>query len=141
MATELLTPKMKEDLGRSFRLLRDDVTLMVFTQEGHNDTYNESLRRLITELAAFNDKLKAEFHVIGDAESDKFSVLRSPTLLISPDRYNIRFTGAPLGEEGRSLVMSIIMASTAKTSISGALRAKLKKLRDRRHVMIFSSPT
>jgi thioredoxin reductase (NADPH) len=141
MAREILTPEMEKALRENFKLLKDDVTLMVFTQKGVNDPYNETLVGLVKELATLDKKIKAKLQSIGDAASEKYGVRRSPTLLISPEKYDIRFTGAPLGEEGRALMMSIIMASTGMSTISDDSRRRLEKLTEKRHVKVFTSPT
>ena len=138
---EILTQQMKDDVRKGFRQLKEDVVLMVFTKKGVNDPYNEMLTALIKEIAEVDGRVKPEFHKAGDAASEKYGVTRSPTLLVSPDRYNIRFTGAPLGEEGRTLIMSIIMASIGQASMSDDSRLRLKRPKEKRHVMIFTSPT
>jgi thioredoxin reductase (NADPH) len=141
MAEKILTPDMKEILKESFSHLKEEVTFMVFTKKGTNEQFNEMTTALIKELSSLEPKLKAEFHGIGDEASRKYDAARSPTLLISPNRYKIRFTGAPLGEEGRSLIMTAIMASTGRTILSEASRKKLQRLKDQRHVRVFVSPT
>jgi thioredoxin reductase (NADPH) len=51
------------------------------------------------------------------------------------------FRGAPLGEEGRTLVMSMILASTGQGALKESSVKKLQKLDERRLVKIFVSPT
>ena len=51
------------------------------------------------------------------------------------------FRGAPIGEEGRTLIMSLIMASMGRGSIREPSIKKLQKLEDRRQVKVFVSPT
>lgn len=141
MEEKVLTPDMKEILRESFSHLKEEITFLVFTKKGTNDQFNEMTVGLIKELSSLEPKLKAEFHSIGDEASTKYGVERSPTLLVSPDRYKIRYTGAPLGEEGRSLIMTSLMASTGKTILSEASLKKLRRLKEKRHVRVFVSPT
>jgi thioredoxin reductase (NADPH) len=141
MEQEILTPEMKASLRESFKLLKDDVNILLFTKKGVNDPYNNTAANLIKELAALDKRIKPEIHGIGDDASKKYNVQRGPTLLISPEKYNIRFTGAPLGEEGRSLIMSLIMASTGQSGLSEDSRTRLGKLDRKRNVRIFTSPT
>lgn len=138
---EVVTGEMRASLKESFKALKDDVTLHVFTKKGVNDQFNELASQVIREIAKVDPKTKAQFHKIGDEASKKYGVERSPTVLISPEKYNIRFTGSPLGEEGRSLVMAIIMASTGQTIASDASRKRLSRLKEKRHVRVFVSPT
>lgn len=141
MAEQILTPDMEEILKESFSYLKDEVRFLLFARKGSNDQFNSIATGLVKELAKIEGKIKAEFHEVGGEASRKYKVERSPTLLIAPDRYAIRFTGAPLGEEGRSLVLATIMASTGKSMLTEESKKKLKKLKEKRHVRVFVSPT
>jgi thioredoxin reductase (NADPH) len=138
---KILTDQLKDEVRKGFTQLKDDVVLAVFTKKGVNDPYNDVLIKLIKEIAEVDKRIKPEFHKVGDAASKKYGVTRSPTLLVTPDKYSIRFTGAPLGEEGQSLIMSIMMASIGQSVVSDDSRLRLKKLKEKRHVLIFTSPT
>jgi thioredoxin reductase (NADPH) len=125
-----------------FKELRDDVVIEVYTKAGMNDQYNESAVALVRALARLSDKLKPSFHTIGDALSVKRNVSRSPSVLIAPDKYRMRYTGAPLGEEGRSFLVAIMMASTGKTILTEPVAKKItEQLRDKRDIQVFVSPT
>ncbi len=141
MEREILTADMREALGESFKLLREPVLVMLFTKEGVNDQYNDIATALIREISETEPRIKAEFHKVGDEASGKYKVERSPTLLIAPEKYSIRFTGAPLGEEGRTLVMALIMASTGKPAVTEDSLKRLEKIKEKRHARVFVSPT
>ena len=66
---------------------------------------------------------------------------RSPTVLVAPDKYNLRYTGAPLGEEGRSLLVAILMASTGQEHPDGAVVKKIAGLKEKRDIQVFVTPT
>ncbi|MCK4911302.1 MAG: hypothetical protein KAR83_06655 [Thermodesulfovibrionales bacterium] len=141
MAEPILNEAIIKDLKKAFEQLDAEVLVAVFTQKGANDQYNELAVQLITEIAGVDKRIKPEMHFIGDEDSKRHGVTSSPSLLISPDKYRIMFRGAPLGEEGRTLVMSIIMASTGQGTIREPSIKKLQKLNDRRQVKVFVSPT
>lgn len=141
MAEPILNEAIIKDLKKAFEQLDAEVTVAVFTKKGLNDQYNELARQLITEISKVDKRIKPEFHEIGDEDSKRHGVSSSPTLLICPDKYRIMFRGAPLGEEGRTLVMSLIMASTGQGAIREPSVKKLQKLDDRRSVKVFVSPT
>lgn len=139
---ELISDDVKKQIKENFLVhMRDSVAIEVFTRAGMNDQYNDATVQLIRSLTGLTDKIKASFHTIGDPHSSKRKVTRSPTILIAPDKYSIRFTGAPMGEEGRTLLLTIMMASTGKSILSGPGVKKLADLRERRHVQVFVSPT
>ena len=124
-----------------FKDLRDDVAIEVFTLPGMNDQYNEAAIGLIRTLATLSPKIKASFHTVGDPHSLKRGVTRSPSVLIAPDTFRMRFTGAPLGEEGRSLLVAILMASTRGVNLSEQALQRLAGLKDRRDSQLYVSPT
>ena len=141
MAEPFLTEDVKDELRKSFEHLVDDVEVLVFTKKGENDQYNELATQLIKEFASVDKRIKAKFHKIGDEVANKHDVTRSPTTLIAPDKYKMRFTGTPLGEEGRSLVLALIMASNGISMMDEASLKRLQDLKEKRHVQIFFSPT
>ncbi len=141
MEQELITEDIKKILRDTFKDLKDEVLVEVYTKDGANDTFNEIAVGLVKAISELTDKIKPRFSRIGDEASKSRKVFRSPTVLIAPDKYAIRYTGAPVGEEGRSFIMALIMASTGKTFISDDSRQRLKRLKDKRHVMVFVSPT
>ncbi len=125
-----------------FKELRDDVVIEVFTKAGVNDQFNEAAVNLVRTLAGLSDKIKPIFGNVGDALSMKRNVTRSPSVLIAPDKYRLRYTGAPLGEEGRSFLVAIMMASTGRGILSEeSLRKIMEQVHERREVQVFVSPT
>lgn len=141
MEKEILTEDIKKILRDTFKELKDEVSIEVYTREGVNDDFNVIAVGLTKTLAELTDKIKPHFYTIGDDISKNRKVFRSPTILIAPDKYAIRYTGAPVGEEGRSFIMSLLMASTGKTFISDDSRQRLKRLKEKKHVRVFVSPT
>ena len=139
---ELIPDDVKKVIRETFlSQLKDPVPVEVFTLAGINDKFNDAAVSLFRTLAGLSDKLKVSFHAIGDAQAQKRGVTRSPSVLIAPDKYRIRYTGAPLGEEGKSLLVAIMMVSTAKTVLSEEAARRLAELRDKRDIQVFISPT
>ncbi len=139
---ELIPEDVKQTIKETFlEQLKEDVAIEVYTLAGINDKFNGFSVDLVRSLATLSDKIKASFHLVGDAQSQKRGVTRSPTVLIAPDKYRIRFTGAPMGEEGRSLLMAITMASSGMTILSEPAIKKLSDLHEKRAVQVFISPT
>jgi thioredoxin reductase (NADPH) len=141
MEKEILTEDIRKILRATFRDLRDDVMIEVYTKKGVNDTFNDIAVGLIKQIASLTNKIKPQFYQVGDEAAKKRGVSRSPTVLIAPDTYSIRYTGAPVGEEGHSFIMTLLMVSTGKTVISDDSRTRLKRLKEKRQVKVFVSPT
>lgn len=141
MGKEIITEDIKEVLRETFKDLKEDVYIEVFTKKGVNEPFNDATVKLIKAISEITPKIKAHFYEIGEEISRERGVERSPTILIAPDKFLIRFTGAPLGEEGRSLIISILMASTGKVLLSESSLRRLGKLDSVRKIEVFVSPT
>jgi thioredoxin reductase (NADPH) len=143
MAQELIPDDVKNVIKETFfKELKDEVVIEVYTMTGMNDQFNDATISLVKALAGLSDKLRVSFHTVGDAQSVKRNVTRSPTVLIAPDRYRIRYTGAPMGEEGRSFLVAVMMASSNKTPLTEPAVQKINdQLREKRDIQVFVSPT
>ncbi len=138
---DLIQEDSRKILRSDFAQLADPVTLLLFTDDAENEPFNAFARKLVTELAEITGKVRPVFEGLGGTVASKHDVTRSPTLLLQPDRYRIRFVGAPAGEEARTLALSILMASTGKTILSDQAKERLTALKEPRNVKIFVSPT
>ncbi|MDP2992875.1 MAG: hypothetical protein Q8N82_05880 [Deltaproteobacteria bacterium] len=128
-------------LKKKFEILKKEVPIYVFTREGENDPFNRFTVALIKDLGNLTPKIIPEFHEVGDEVSKKYDVSRSPTILIDPEAYHIRYTGSPAGEEMRSFLDTIVMTSVGKTLLSSSDRERLAALKDGRHIQVFVTPT
>jgi thioredoxin reductase (NADPH) len=81
-----------------------------------------------------------EFDVSHKLAKD-LEVKYTPTLFINHDRYNIRWYGAPIGEETRTLVEAVIMLGYGETHMSKDSKKILDKITDQRNIKLFVSPT
>lgn len=129
----------KKILKKELDNLTDPVSILIFTSEEVNKPFNEFSIKLFTELSRISDKILPKFEAIGDELSRKYDITRSPTLLIQPDKYNIRLTGAPAGEEIRTLMATLFMASSGVTALSDASRKRLADLKEKRNIKVFVS--
>jgi len=143
MVQDLIPDDVKQTIKETFlETLKDDVVIEVFTESGKNDQFNEAAMALVKALAPLSEKLKVTFHSTGDEQSVKRGVTRTPSILIAPDKYRIRFTGAPMGEESRSFLTAIIMASTGKPLLSEpSIKQIAEQLHEKRDIQVFVSPT
>jgi len=137
----LLSTESRKALKEDFLQLKEPVTIFVFTDEEENKPFTEFSVKLISELSEISDKILPRFEKIRGESAAKYGVSRVPTLLIEPEKYGIRFIGAPAGEEARTLILSLLMASTGMTILSDSAKKRLTDLKDKRNVKVFVSPT
>ena len=141
MDTPILTEDVIKTLEDGFSVLKDDVSIKIFTKKSQNDKFNDFTVNLINELKAIAPKIKPEFFKLGSDEAKRYNIEMSPTILLAPDTYNIRYMGAPIGEEGRSFITALILLSTGKQLLSEDSIKRLERLKEKRRVRIFVSPT
>lgn len=127
-------------LEKVFKELEQPVFLEVYTQKGPHDEFNRFARNICKALAALTPKIEVKEYLLSDEMAEKRDVFMSPTIMISPDKYDIRFLGAPSGEEGRSLIEGISMASKGVAVLSESTVSLLKGLSERRDIKVFASP-
>jgi len=97
--------------------------------------------RFARELARLTDKITVREFSVDSPEAREKGVSHSPTVLVAPDRYRIRFVGAPMGEEGRSFLEALILASRRESGLSALSRQVLKDLKEDRLAKVFVTPT
>jgi thioredoxin reductase (NADPH) len=136
-----LPEKSREQLKTLFKELVSPVNLHVFTKTGANDLFNEFLSRFARDLAKLTDKIVPHERSLDAPLANTWGVTHSPTALIEPERFGIRFLGAPLGEEGRAFLAAILMASKGDSGLAPESRARLADLSQERTVKVFASPT
>jgi thioredoxin reductase (NADPH) len=123
-------------LRERFQELKDPVVLEVFTKKGENEEYSTLTVKFIGELTRLSSKISARFKTMDDPAAKTLGVSRSPTVLIQPERYHIRVVGGPFGEEGRSFIGALIMASTGDSELSKGSAEVLSQLHDARRVQV-----
>jgi thioredoxin reductase (NADPH) len=137
----IITVDVAETLRKEFSTLRDDVHLVVFTKKGKNDKFNDFSVNLCRELSEVSKKIRWKHHDGDSKEAQKYGITTSPVILINPNKYRIQFSGAPLGEEGRSLIAAITMVSHGHGVLSEEPAKRVRELKDPREVLVFVSPT
>jgi thioredoxin reductase (NADPH) len=124
-------------LTERFKELKDPVALEVFTQAGENERNTMLASRFVSELASLSEKISVRFLSVDSEQAKKLGVIASPTIVIQSEKYQIRFVGAPFGEEGRSFIGAILLVSTNDSGLSAESREMLEKLKEKRMVQVY----
>lgn len=124
-----------------FGQLTEPVELEAYTKKGENEAYGEYMLRFVRDLARLSDLIHLSEYASDSDQAKKRDVSRAPTLLVSPEKYAIRFTGAPLGEEARALIQSITLASLGQSLLSDNAKSILAELDGERAVQVYVNPS
>ncbi|WP_054031517.1 thioredoxin-disulfide reductase [Desulfatitalea tepidiphila] len=128
-------------LQQTFASLPNEIPLFLFVQKGRDDVYVDACRQVVRAFRELTDKIKIKEYYLDHEMARKWKVDSSPTLLIDPERYNIRWMGAPMGEEGRSFLEAMLLVGMGKSDLSDQSLQVIRRLDTPRTVKIFVSPT
>lgn len=131
----------RDYLRELFGRLKDPVVIELFTRPGLNDKYNEFCDMFLRDLSRISDKIEVRRFLPGDARWAEAGIESSPEMLIAPDKYKLRFTGSPAGEEARSFIETILLASLGESGLPQPVRNLLAELDSPRQATVFVSPT
>ena len=136
-----IPPEVQNQLRSVLDQLPNVVSLYLFTQEGDNDIYNQAAKEIVRAFAGLGDNIEVRELSFDHELAKKWKVDISPSILFDPDHYNIRFLGAPMGEEGRTLLEAVVLIGLRRSNLSDQSLKLIEKIDSLRRVRIFSSPT
>ena len=88
-----------------------------------------------------SSKITLREHDLDHELAKKWHITHSPTLLIAPDKYSIRWLGAPMGEEARTFLEILILVGLGQSQLSEQSLKVIKRIDSARQIKIFVSPT
>jgi thioredoxin reductase (NADPH) len=118
-----------------------ELPIILLTQPLKNDLFCDGARKVIRGIRQLAPKITLREYDLGHKMAKQWQADVSPTLLFDPDHYNIRWLGAPLGEETLTFIELIKMIGYGKSGISEDSRMVLQKIDGPRHIKVFVSPT
>ncbi|MEW5910559.1 MAG: pyridine nucleotide-disulfide oxidoreductase, partial [Thermodesulfobacteriota bacterium] len=130
-----------QQLKMLFNGITRDIPIFMFSDRSRSDIFSKANREIIRTFRELSDKIKFREFDLTDELAKKWSVQYSPTLLIDPERYSIRWLGAPMGEEGRTFLETLILVGTGQHHLSEASQKILQKIDAPRAVKVFVSAT
>jgi thioredoxin reductase (NADPH) len=136
-----LPEDVRKQLTEAFAKLKAPVALELFAQTGVNDEFSDYTAKFAADLARLATAITFVRHDIPSERASALGITASPTLCINPDTCHLRFLGAPLGEEGKSFITAIVLASLGTSGLSEMSRTALDALDEERLVQVFVSPT
>ena len=123
--------------------LANTVRVIMFTQ-GLECKFCADTKQLIYELAALNDRIRAEVHdFVADAQlAQQYGIEKIPAIAVMGEKdYGIRFYGFPYGYEFQTLIEALILASKGQTDLSDQTKAKLLKIKTPVNIKVFTTLT
>jgi len=128
-------------LKQTFEKLPNDIPIYMFVERGRDDIFAQTNRQIVRAFRELTSKITFREHPMDHELARKWDVDRSPSLLIAPERVNIRWIGAPLGEEGRIFLETLIFVGLGKSNLNEQTLKVLTKIDTPRRVKVFVSAT
>ena len=137
----LLNEQISEQLREVFKSMKNDVTLVVFTQKSDFDTCVETVT-FMKEIEALSEKIHFEA-LDFDVEKERASaynvqMVPSIVLLDADKKHNgVKFNGIPAGHEINSFIPAIIEVSGAGEVLPESLMEELNRLTKPVNIKVF----
>jgi thioredoxin reductase (NADPH) len=128
-------------LSQTFEKLPFDIPIYMFLSKGQDDVYAQTNRQIVRAFRELSSKITFREYFLDHELAQKWNIEHSPTLLIAPERVNIRWVGAPLGEEGRTFLETLIFVGMGKSNLNEQTQRVLQKIDSPRNVKVFVSAT
>jgi len=137
--------KLKSDLQKILGSLKENVKMIMFTQEFECQFCRET-RQLLEELSQVSDKLILEIKnlTLDKEDASRYSIEKIPAIILLDSAgkdYGIRFYGIPSGYEFSSLLEGILLLGTGVHGFSNELVKEIKEIKEPVHLQVFVTPT
>lgn len=131
----------RNELAAVFKKMPNEVPLILITSKKKNEQFNEAARQIIRTIRTFTSKITLKEFDVTHEKAKQWDVQYTPAIIFDPDHYHIRWLGAPLGEEGRTFVETLLMIGYRSAQLSDASLKVLEKIDSKRDIKVFVSPT
>lgn len=131
----------QKEIAQILGTIQNEIPIFLFAQTGQNDVFSDAARQAIRFFRQLTDKIVLREYNLSHELAQKWNVADSPTLIFDPDRYNIRWLGAPLGEEGRIFLEILILIGLQKSNLNLKSLQVINRIVDPRAIKVFVSAT
>jgi thioredoxin reductase (NADPH) len=137
----LARKEVEDQLKVVFDSMPHKVPIYLFSQVGVNEVLTQACRDLMRAFRNLTDKIEFREYDLNHDLARKWDVAVAPCLLFDPDRYDIRYLGAPYGEETRTFMGALILVAHRQSNLSEPSQKVVQKVDSPRRLKVFVSPT
>jgi len=128
-------------LRQTFEQLPNDMPLLLFVEKGSDDVFAQAARQVIRAFRELSPRITLKEYDLSHELARRYQITSSPTLLIAPGQYDIRWLGAPMGEEARTFLEILILVGLGRSNLSEQSAKVIRRIDSPRRVKVFVSPT
>ncbi|MHC1744479.1 MAG: FAD-dependent oxidoreductase [Syntrophobacteraceae bacterium] len=137
----LARKEVEDQLKVVFDSMPNKVPVFLFSKAGVNDVLTQATRDLMRAFRNLTDKIEFREYDLDHELARKWEVTVAPCLLFDPDLYDIRYLGAPYGEETRTLMGAMILVAHRQSNLSEPSQKVVQQVDSPRRIKVFVSPT
>jgi thioredoxin reductase (NADPH) len=138
-ADQYINKDVQEQLKDYFKTVPHPIRVELFSQKGRFDDHVEVGRDVLTAFTELTDRIEFKEYGLDQKRARELNVTSAPTVVFAADRYEIRYMGVPLGEEGRTLVETLILIGLGEPQLEDQARRVIDELDEPRQVKVFVS--
>jgi thioredoxin reductase (NADPH) len=124
-----------------FQPMKNPVPVLLFTVKGKNEQYCNAARNVIEAFGELTPKISLNEFDADHSEGRKRNIQYSPTMIFDPENCNIRWYGAPVGEETRTFIELVLMIGNKRSDAGEESKKILNRITSPRNIRLFISPT
>ena len=129
----------QREVEKLFQNIQNEIPVFLFTQPGINDVFSDAARQGLRFFRQLTDKITLKEYNLSHEPAQKWQIHSSPTLVLAPDTYQIKWLGAPLGEEGRIFLEALLLIGSRESRLATPSLQVIKRLDSPREIKVFVS--
>lgn len=139
---EMANQQYLQQLRQTFdKMPGGDIRLLLFADKNQDDVFVQASRQVIRAFRELSSRITLREYGLDHELARRYNISSSPTILIEPERFSLRWLGAPMGEEARTFLDALLLVGYGESHFNDQTKAVLKKLDTPRQVKIFVSPS
>ena len=128
-------------IKKTFENMPHDIDIYMFASQAEDSVFVKTNRQIIRAFRELTPRIIFREFDLDHELARKWNVEYSPTLVFAPDRYSIRWLGAPMGEEGRTFLEITMLVGMGKSHLGDQAAKVIQRIDSPRNVKVFVSPT
>ncbi len=140
-STKVLDQVVLDQLKEMFAGIFHDIPVYLFSRQDENEIEVQVGREILAAFASVSKRIKFKEYNLSHKQAKKWGVSQSPTIVFAPELYRIHYLGIPLGEEGRTLVETLMLVGSRASRVNEQAQRVLARIDSPRKLRVFVSPT
>ncbi len=143
-----LSPQEREEAARMqqlqtlFRSITEEISILFVSDPAGNPEINDLIHQVLRLTRQLTDKITLREFPVGHEVATKNGITSGPALLLSNQKQQrVLWLGAPLGEEGRTLIELLLLLGGRKFSSPKTVETVYASIKEKRDIKVFVSPT